>query len=227
MRPGGALRTMNFLRQALGVGDAQSGGEMSDAARARLEVLRSLLRTPVVVGDDEYEGLLARVYDLAMGLAEAEDDGAREAPPPPGSGSVTPRGGHRAEASRAGWERIGFQAAAPDREFRGAGMLGLHCLIYVLEQRPDCCRGCLRGPFPFAAASINMTLVAARIAGVVEEGTDDDVAADPFALGEDGASERARAAALKHSSVRISQLVGSAHEGFFELHCAAPEALRG
>ena len=212
---------MNFLRNtmdALTNGQQKTEDAMTDAARARLEVLRSLLRTPVRVGDDEYEGLLSRVYDSAMALVEADA-------PAPAVG--TPKRDHRCEASRAGWEAIGFQAAAPDREFRGAGMLGLHCLIYALEHRPEACEASLRGPFPFAAASINMTLVAARIAGVVEEGTDDDVAADPFALGEDGASERARAAALKHSSVRISQLVGSAHEGFFELHCAAPEALRG
>ncbi|KAH8094259.1 MAP kinase [Aureococcus anophagefferens] len=197
-------------------GHKNTDDAMSDAARARLEVLRSLLRTPVRVGDDEYEGLLSRVYENAMALVEADA-------PAPEVG--TPRRDHRCEASRAGWEAIGFQAAAPDREFRGAGMLGLHCLIYALEHRPEACEASLRGPFPFAAASINMTLVAARLAGVVEEGTDDDVAVDPFALGDDGVSESARRAALRHSSLRVSHLLGSSHEGFFELHVAALEAL--
>ena len=210
---------MNFLRNtmdALTNGQQKTEDAMTDAARARLEVLRSLLRTPVRVGDDEYEGLLSRVYETAMALVEADA-------PAPEVG--TPKRDHRCEASRAGWEAIGFQAAAPDREFRGAGMLGLHCLIYALEHRPEACEASLRGPFPFAAASINMTLVAARLAGVVEEGTDDDVAVDPFALGDDGVSESARRAALRHSSLRVSHLLGSSHEGFFELHVAALEAL--
>ena len=67
--------------------------------------------------------------------------------------------------------------------------------------------------------------MAARLAGVVEESTDDDVAVDPFALGDDGVSESARRAALRHSSLRVSHLLGSSHEGFFELHVAALEAL--
>ena len=32
--------------------------ELAEAARARVDVLRSLLRTPAVVGDDEYEAFL-------------------------------------------------------------------------------------------------------------------------------------------------------------------------
>ncbi|KAH8072484.1 MAP kinase [Aureococcus anophagefferens] len=136
---------------------------MSDAARARLEVLRSLLRTPVRVGDDEYEGLLSRVYESAMALVEAD------APAPNAMALV--------------------EADAP-----GAG--GGHA-----EARPSL-RGVARG-----------------------EGTDDDVAVDPFALGDDGVSESARRAALRHSSLRVSHLLGSSHEGFFELHVAALEAL--
>jgi hypothetical protein len=208
---------MDYLRRSLSGLSALSEPEpLGEAARARLEVLRGLLRSPVVVGDDEYEGLLARVYEMAMALVARDADEGDAASP-----------NHRDAASAAGWEALGFQAAAPDREFRGGGMLGLHCLVYALEHHAGACRALLRGPFPFAAASINMTLVAARLAGVVEEGADDDVAADPFLAGADPdnyAAERARRRALKSTAARCAPLLGAAHEGFFELHCAALEA---
>lgn len=171
---------------------------LSEAARARQEVLRGLLRTAARPGDEEYEAMLARVYALATALCEDLDQVSRT--------------GHRLESARAGWEAIGFQAAAPDREFRGGGTLGLHCLTYVLEHRRELCASLVRGPFPFAAASINMTLVVARLAGVVEEG--DDVAVDPLE------TDRRRV-----SEARAQHLLASSHDGFFELHAAALEAL--
>ena len=42
--------------------------ELAEAARARVDVLRSLLRTPAVVGDDEYERLLKEVFDATSKL---------------------------------------------------------------------------------------------------------------------------------------------------------------
>lgn len=175
---------------------------LCEAARARQEVLRQLLRTPASPGEEEYEQLLARVFEMATSLCnpaqkiEDEDD--------------TPR--HRCASARSGWEAIGFQASAPDREFRGGGTLGLHCLVYVLEKHSKLCRSVIEGPFPFAAASINMTLVAARLSGVVEEG--DDVALDPLESDQRRISES-----------RAQYLLASSHQGFFELHVAALEAL--
>ena len=46
--------------------------ELAEAARARVEVLRSLLRTPAVVGDDEYERLLKEVFDATSKLLGRE-----------------------------------------------------------------------------------------------------------------------------------------------------------
>ena len=42
--------------------------ELAEAARARVDVLRSLLRTPAVFGDDEYERLLKEVFDATSKL---------------------------------------------------------------------------------------------------------------------------------------------------------------
>ena len=42
--------------------------ELAVAAKARVDVLRSLLRTPAVVGDDDYERLLRAVIVLVLHL---------------------------------------------------------------------------------------------------------------------------------------------------------------
>ena len=85
--------------------------ELAEAAKARVDVLRSLLRTPAVIGDDEYERLLKDVFDATAKLLGREPTN------------------HRGPASEEGWKVAGFQATAPDREFRGGGLLGLHCLL--------------------------------------------------------------------------------------------------
>ena len=89
--------------------------ELAEAARARVDVLRSLLRTPAVVGDDEYERLLKEVFDATSKLLGRAPTA------------------HRGPESEEGWKLAGFQATAPDREFRGGGLLGLHCLLHALE----------------------------------------------------------------------------------------------
>ena len=77
--------------------------ELAEAAKARVDVLRSLLRTPAVVGDDEYERLLRDVFDATSKLLKREPTN------------------HRGPESEEGWKVAGFQATAPDREFRGGG----------------------------------------------------------------------------------------------------------
>ena len=103
---------MDLLQQKLGglltrpVEDAASK-QLSGAARARVDVLRALLRTPAVVGDDEYERLLKGVFDATSKLLGREPTA------------------HRGPESEKGWELAGFQATAPDREFRGGGLLAV------------------------------------------------------------------------------------------------------
>ena len=46
--------------------------ELAEAAKARVDVLRSLLRTPAVIGDDEYERLLKDVFDATSKLLKRE-----------------------------------------------------------------------------------------------------------------------------------------------------------
>ncbi|KAJ8599806.1 hypothetical protein CTAYLR_003997 [Chrysophaeum taylorii] len=186
---------MNFVRRRLGLVDAEEAepplAPLSEGAKARQEVLRTLLRTPACVGDAAYEELLAQVYVAAMSLAGVEACGHRD--------------------PCASWDAIGFQAAAPDREFRGGGMLGLHCLAFALEHRADACRAVIEGPFPFAAASINMTIVVARLAGVLEP---EEGHLDPLGIRN-----------FRVSESRARFLLESSSRGFFELHVAALEAL--
>ncbi|KAJ1455080.1 hypothetical protein M885DRAFT_521025 [Pelagophyceae sp. CCMP2097] len=200
----------------------EDGPPLSDGARERLASLRELMRTPVQIGGEEYESLLARVYEKATGLLR---DPGELSPPPadaPGARCGGTDGGvwfHRSEAAAAGWAVVGFQATAPDREFRGGGMLGLHCLVYALEHHAEACAALLAGPFPFAAASINMTLVAARLAGVARMGADGGAACvvDEFA-DEDAVSRRRRA---RHAAALLASGAGA----FYELHAAALGAL--
>ena len=103
--------------------------ELAEAARARVDVLRSLLRTPAVFGDDEYERLLKEVFDATSKLLGREPTN------------------HRGPESEEGWKVAGFQATAPDREFRGGGLLGLRADPAVaddLEPR-ERARGVARG----------------------------------------------------------------------------------
>uniref|UniRef100_A0A7S3JS69 ELMO domain-containing protein n=1 Tax=Aureoumbra lagunensis TaxID=44058 RepID=A0A7S3JS69_9STRA len=180
--------------------------ELSDGARARQEVLRCLLRRPIQIGEEEYESLLGEVYEMAEELLESaplkkekiENDTAR----------------HRQKGAR--WDEMGFQANAPDREFRGGGMLGLHCLHFALKKTPNICKQIIRGPFPFAAASINMTLVVARLCGVARPGSADEDAVDPLAEVGEGSKSMAN---------RCQKLLEDSHDGFFLVHCAALEAL--
>ena len=167
--------------------------ELAEAARARVDVLRSLLRTPAVVGDDEYERLLKEVFDATSKLLGRAPTA------------------HRGPESEEGWKLAGFQATAPDREFRGGGLLGLHCLLHALEHHPSTCTKLLEGPFPFAAASINMTLVAARLAGVAS--ADDALKAS---IGDKSPQNAPR---------HCRSLLATSHAGFFEVHALALDAL--
>ena len=168
----------------------------------RLDDCTTLLRAPVCPGNEEYEDLLLRLYNatlreggpveesaLALDFVDVGDDEAAAAP-------------HRSSASGRGWERLGFQAKQPDREFRGAGMLALHCLVYIAERHhTDVVSAFLADangeddaggdggapptspplPFPFAATSINMTLAVAKMLGITAEST--PPAASGFSLG--------------------------------------------
>jgi hypothetical protein len=167
--------------------------ELAEAARARVDVLRSLLRTPAVVGDDEYERLLKEVFDATSKLLGRAPTA------------------HRGPESEEGWKLAGFQATAPDREFRGGGLLGLHCLLHALEHHPSTCTKLLEGPFPFAAASINMTLVAARLAGVAS--ADDALKAS---IGDKSPQNAPR---------DCRSLLATSHAGFFEVHALCLDAL--
>ncbi|CAH0375884.1 unnamed protein product [Pelagomonas calceolata] len=167
--------------------------ELAEAARARVDVLRSLLRTPAVVGDDEYERLLKEVFDATTKLLGRAPTA------------------HRGPESEEGWKLAGFQATAPDREFRGGGLLGLHCLLHALEHHPATCAKLLEGPFPFAAASINMTLVAARLAGVAS--ADDALKAS---IGDKSPQNAPR---------DCRSLLATSHAGFFEVHALCLDAL--
>ena len=122
--------------------------------RTARHIVRDGAHRAAVVGDDEYERLLKEVFDATSKLLGRAPTA------------------HRGPESEEGWKLAGFQATAPDREFRGGGLLGLHCLLHALEHHPATCAKLLEGPFPFAAASINMTLVAARLAGDKDDDLD-------------------------------------------------------
>ena len=213
---------MKYFRGGRGVRRSEEEEEKEDVVKlsegclARQEVLRQLLRTPVEIGGEEYENLLGECYGLALELVEAvsKDDGEETSLGPYESELDEAQPVHRRRGAR--WEAIGFQATAPDREFRGAGCLGLHCLLYALKEAPLTCKKVLEGPFPFAAASINMTMIAARLCGVTTEGCDDDDANDP--LSDIGGGSKSMA-------LRCQTMLETSHDGFFEVHCAALECL--
>ena len=83
--------------------------------------------------------------------------------------------------------------------------------MHALEHHPQTCEKLLEGPFPFAAASINMTLVAARLAGVAS--ANDALKAS---IGDEAPQD-----APKH----CRSLLATSHAGFFEVHALALDAL--
>ena len=70
--------------------------QLAEAAKARVDVLRSLLRTPAVIGDDDYERLLKDVFDATAKLLGRAPTN------------------HRGPESEEGWKVAGFQATAPE-----------------------------------------------------------------------------------------------------------------
>lgn len=64
------------------------------------------------------------------------------------------------------WRDLGFQSDDPQHEFRGTGMLGLQCLLHFVAAHPATARALMRSPMPFAASSINVTGLVARLVGL-------------------------------------------------------------
>lgn len=57
------------------------------------------------------------------------------------------------------WKAAGFQGTNPMTDFRGMGLLGLHCLLYALQHHRPTIVAIVerRNDYPFAAAGINVT----------------------------------------------------------------------
>ncbi|OQS04244.1 hypothetical protein THRCLA_03514 [Thraustotheca clavata] len=85
-----------------------------------LNVLRTDLKTPCKPGDEVYEALLLELWSsvylqnaiLSMPSNPFVRDGE-------------------------GWLSLGFQRSNPDTDFRGGGLLGLKCLVYVCSMHMD------------------------------------------------------------------------------------------
>ncbi|KAG5480631.1 hypothetical protein LSCM1_06335 [Leishmania martiniquensis] len=64
------------------------------------------------------------------------------------------------------WKEMGFQGTDPSTDFRGAGILGLAHLVYLVEQYPQQWSAMLTPDFLPAAAGLNMTLHLSTLLGI-------------------------------------------------------------
>jgi hypothetical protein len=87
-----------------------AAGRPAAAARAVLSRLGREWHSAATPGDAVYEAMLERLWSATLGQ----------------------RLGYEREG--AAWQQLGFQRANPDSDFRGGGLLALHCLVYLAER---------------------------------------------------------------------------------------------
>ena len=61
------------------------------------------------------------------------------------------------------WKDYGFQGMDPATDFRGAGLLGARCIIWMCVEEPDISRAMLDTGYPFAIAVINVVMACLNI----------------------------------------------------------------
>ncbi|OQR87016.1 hypothetical protein ACHHYP_09633 [Achlya hypogyna] len=120
-----------------------------------LDALRTDLKTPCQPGDEVYEALLRELWTTVYGTAEIKSE------PYVRQGD--------------GWLNLGFQRDNPDTDFRGGGLLGLKCLVYVCHMHMDKMAYIFKDQmpqagrrwYPVCVAGINLTCM---LAGLLQLG---------------------------------------------------------
>jgi len=68
------------------------------------------------------------------------------------------------------WKTFGFQGVDPATDFRGAGAFSIRNLLYLNEAYPQLYKTMLQCDYPFAAASINCTMILLTLLGLKRAG---------------------------------------------------------
>ena len=89
---------------------ARRPAQPTAAARAVVGQLGREWHSAATPGDAVYEAMLERLWSATIGQ----------------------RLGYEREG--AAWQQLGFQRTNPDSDFRGGGLLALHCLVYLAER---------------------------------------------------------------------------------------------
>lgn len=69
------------------------------------------------------------------------------------------------ERRSASWTDVGFQSDDPGRDFRGAGIFGLRCLLYFATKHPSTFQRCVKSGYPLSIAGLNVSMLLYQLLG--------------------------------------------------------------
>ena len=199
--------------------------------------LRGRQATPVNATDDKHWKLLCLLWRKAgqsgspSREAEQDDDSEDEDDPVAAMRRVSSRSSsastpqtRRASAGRAGgsWTALGFQNEEPATDFRGSGLLGLECYVYLAEQYSGEFGAMLGLPSLTPSADVRSSLADEQRVASSEQRSKDEVTAEmrkrlahkkrpPLASGTEQKRRLQLALLVIHVVDMLSKLLGLEH----------------